>query len=170
VTDGRALKQKVLALLEADDFEKSLEELQGLPGRRVVNPLFSFLLSNDEKVRWRAVTAMGAVMEIMARRDMEGARVVMRRLMWSLNDESGGIGWGAPEVMGEAMARHGSLANEYASILVSYSYEKGNFLEYEVLQRGVLWGLVRLARVRPHLVPLTDARLDRFLKSHDPVV
>jgi hypothetical protein len=106
----------------------------------------------------------------MAGRDMEGARVVMRRLMWSLNDESGGIGWGAPEVMGEAMARHEALADEYASILVSYSHEEGNFLEYEVLQRGLLWGLIRLARARPHLVQLTDAHLNTFLRSQDPVV
>jgi hypothetical protein len=44
---------------------------------------------------------MGEVMAHLADKDMESARVIMRRLMWSLNDESGGIGWGAPEAMGE---------------------------------------------------------------------
>lgn len=29
---------------------------------------------------------------------MDSARIVMRRLMWSLNDESGGIGWGPGNV------------------------------------------------------------------------
>jgi len=40
----------------------------------------------------------------------------MRRLMWNLNDESGGIGWGNPEAMGEILACHEALANEYAPI------------------------------------------------------
>ena len=30
--------------------------------------------------------------------------------MWTLNDESGGIGWGSPEVMGEILAAHKGLA------------------------------------------------------------
>jgi len=58
---------------------------------------------------------------------MESARVIMRRLMWSLNDESGGIGWGAPEAMGEIMARHEQLTKEYSAILGSYIREDGKF-------------------------------------------
>jgi len=42
--------------------------------------------------------------------------------MWSLNDESGGIGWGAPEAMGAIMARHTGLADEYANICGSNYY------------------------------------------------
>ena len=37
---------------------------------------------------------MGAVVAALATEEMESARVVMRRLLWNLNDESGGIGWG----------------------------------------------------------------------------
>ena len=55
---------------------------------------------------------MGAVVAHLAEKDMESARVVMRRLMCSLNDESGGIGWGAPEAMGEIIASHEGLASE----------------------------------------------------------
>lgn len=168
--DGKALKRKVFRLLQAEDFGRGLEDLVNLPGRQVVNPLFSFLLSTDELVRWRAVTAMGEVVRNLAEQNMESARVVIRRLMWSLNDESGGIGWGAPEVLGEIMARHKTLAEEFAPILVSYCDENGNYLEYEPLQRGLLWGIVRLARVRPEL--LTDAlpHLRPFLESSDPTI
>ena len=52
---------------------------------------------------------MGAVVANLAEKDMESARVVMRRLMWSLNDESGDIGWSRPEAMGEIIASHGDL-------------------------------------------------------------
>jgi HEAT repeat protein len=164
---GRGLKQIVKNLLSADAVDASLHELCLLPARQVINPLFSFLVHGDETLRWRAITAMGAVVENLAREDMEGARVIMRRLMWSLNDESGGIGWGAPEAMAEVMARHEGLAREYSHILISYMDCDGNFLEHEGLQRGVLWGLVRLARVRPQMVATAGGHLHKYLESGD---
>jgi HEAT repeat protein len=167
---GRSLKQTVRNLLNADAFEASLSEFCMLPARQVINPLFSFLVHSDERLRWRAITAMGAVVENLALNDMEGARVIMRRLMWSLNDESGGIGWGAPEALAEIMARHEGLAREYSRILISYMDDEGNFLEYEALQRGVLWGLVRLARVRPQIIAEAGVHLQKYLESSDATV
>ena len=167
---GRGLKQIVRNLLNADVFEASLHELCMLPARQVINPLFSFLVHSDEKLRWRAITAMGAVVENLAWKDMESARVIVRRLMWSLNDESGGIGWGAPEAMAEIMARHEGLAREYSHMLISYMDYEGNFLEYEGLQRGVLWGLVRLARVRPQMLAEAGVHLQKYLESSDATI
>jgi len=166
---NRHLKKKFLALLRNEEFEKSLEEICLLPVRRVVNPLFSFFYHTDELVKWRAITAMGVVVARLAHEDFESARIVMRRLMWNLNDESGGIGWGSPEAMGEIMARHDRLAKEYACILVSYINEAGNFLENEVLQRGVLWGLGRLAHAHPEFVRDAAAYLPLFIRSKDAV-
>ena len=166
---SRQLKKKIFALLKNEEFEKSLEEICLMPARRVVNPLFSFFYNLDELVKWRAVTAMGVVVARLAHEDLESARIVMRRLMWNLNDESGGIGWGSPEAMGEIMARHDRLAKEYACILVSYINEAGNFLEHEMLQRGVLWGLGRLAHTRPELVRNAAAYLPPFMGSKDAV-
>jgi hypothetical protein len=167
---GRDLKRMVLAVLRSDNFEERLDELCQLPARQVINPLFSFLLSNDEQTKWRAITAMGAVVVNLAEKDMESARVVMRRLMWSLNDESGGIGWGAPEAMGEIIASHEGLAKEYAPILISYVCEDGNFLEYEPLQQGAVWGLGRVAQARPHMVQDALPHLLLFLESPDATV
>ena len=64
---------------------------------------------------------MGQVVSNLADTDMESARVIMRRLIWNLNDESGGIGWGSPEAMGDIMACHERLAGEYHRLLVSYA-------------------------------------------------
>jgi hypothetical protein len=164
---SRRLKKILPALLKNEAFEKSLEEICLMPARRVVNPLFSFFYNTDELVKWRAVTAMGVVVARLAHENIEFARIVMRRLMWNLNDESGGIGWGSPEAMGEIMARHEGLAKEYACILVSYINEAGNFLEHEMLQRGVLWGLGRLAHKRPELVRDAAAYLGPFMRSKD---
>ncbi len=167
---GRNLKRKVLDLLRAEDISQGLEEIGSLPGRQVINPLFSFLCSTDPQVKWRAVKAIGEVVKNIAEEDMESARVVMRRMMWNLNDESGGIGWGLPEAMGEVMAQHQGLAVEYVMILKSYIREDGNFLEHEPLQRGVLWGLGRLAQERPELLKNVTVHVRPFLSSADAVL
>jgi HEAT repeat protein len=167
---SRAIKARVLELLEADDFTAALEQLGRLSAKRVINALFSFFLHAEERVRWRAVVAMGATVSSLADMDMEAARVVMRRLMWSLNDESGGIGWGAPEAMGEILARNERLSEEYATILVSYLNPDGNFIEHEPLQRGLMWGLARLAEQRPLAVRPAAEFLGPYLGSPDATV
>ena len=102
---------------------------------------------------------MGHTVARLAEEDLEAARVVMRRFLWSLNDESGGIGWGAPESMAESMCRHTALAQEYGHMLISYMREDGdelcqdgNYLEHPLLQRGLLWGVSRLSSCRPHIL------------------
>jgi hypothetical protein len=90
--------------------------------------------------------------------------------MWMLNDESGGIGWGAPEAMGEIVACHAGLAREFAPILISYAWEEGNFLEYEPLQRGAVWGLGRVAQEKPEMVRDAVPHLISFLESPDATI
>jgi hypothetical protein len=165
---GRQLKEKIRKLLLQQDIESGLAEIGRMPARKAINPLFSFLCSMDEVLKWRAVTAMGAVVDRLAAADMESARVIMRRCMWQLNDESGGIGWGCPEAMGEIMARNKNLAVEFWCILSSYIRPDGNFLELEALQRAVLWGLGRLAHVRPSLLKDSVADLHPYLQMDDP--
>lgn len=166
----RKLKKKIIKLLSQKNFEEKLDEICQWPARQVVNPLFSLFYSTDERIKWRAVTAMGAVVSKLAESDTESARVIMRRLMWNLNDESGGIGWGSPEAMGEIMARSRTLADEYHRILISYIREDGNFIEHEILQRGVLWGLGRLAHARPDRVRNAAPFLLPYLASEDAVI
>ncbi|MDM8526072.1 HEAT repeat domain-containing protein [Desulfococcaceae bacterium HSG8] len=163
-TGSRQLKKKVLKLLNQEDIEAICQ----FPARQVVNPLFSFFYSGDDIIKWRAVTAMGAVVSNLAENDMESARVIMRRLLWNLNDESGGIGWGSPEAMGEIMARNKKLAGEYHTILISYIREDGNYIEHEILQRGVLWGLGRLAHARSDIMTNAAPFLIPYMKSDDP--
>ncbi len=166
---GRALKREVRRLLEERSLDGALAELLRLPARQVVNPLISFFCSTDERLKWRAVTAVGAVVAQLFEHSPESARVVMRRLMWSLNDESGGIGWGAPEAMAEIMARSRPLAKEFSCLLISYLDPEGNYLEHESLQRGALWAAARLSRAHPDLMAPAARFLPPYLQSGDPV-
>ena len=153
----RILRRRVRELLSSGDLEQVLMELRKISPRKAINPLISVFYDSDPELRSKAISAFGQVVADLANEDMEAARVVMRRLMWTLNDESGGIGWGAPEAMAEAMACHPRLAEEYVRILLSYIREDGNFLEYEPLRRGALWGIGRLAQIYPEMLIELDA-------------
>ncbi len=166
---ARKTKKYVFELLKLDDFDAAMSRIASMKKASVVNHLISALCNSDSLIKWRAVSALGKVVAGLAEEDMEKARIIMRRFMWMLNDESGGIGWGVPESMAEIMACHGGLANEYAQILVSYLREDANFLEYEPLQRGLLWGIGRLGSVRRQkMMSLgVEKYLPGFLNSDD---
>jgi HEAT repeat protein len=155
----RSIKNQVLALLAEPDVELIIRGLAELPAKDVINALFSGICRSDEVVRWHAVSCMGRMVARLAEEDFEEARIIMRRLLWSLNDESGGIGWGAPETMAEIMICNEKLAEEYAHMLLSYMredgdepWQDGNYLEHETLQQGLLWGAGRLAMTRKQLM------------------
>lgn len=175
----RELKKTILLLLAESSLERILDEIAGYSESDVLGPLFSALCSIDEQVRWHAVSAFGHVVPRLARRDREAARVVMRRFLWSLNDESGGIGWGAPEAMAEIMLHDAQMAGEYLHMLVSYMrqdgpelFQDGNYIELPQLQQGVLWGIGRLCPVyKQTLLDLgVAADLKLYLQSADGTV
>ena len=174
---SRAIKKQVLDLLAGGDLVASRRALAGLPAGDVVHALFSAICRENPVVRWHAVTCMGDAVARIAEDDLEAARIVLRRFLWSLNDESGGIGWGAPEAMAECLCRDERLAGEYAHMLVSYMREDGeelcqdgNFIEHPLLQRGVVWGVARLAGCRRELLQQLGAGrdLNLYLEAEDP--
>ena len=175
----RKIKKRVLELLATGDLAEIQSQLDGLLMKDVVNALFSAICRGDETVHWNGVCFMGIFVSRLAADDMEEARIVMRRLLWSLNDESGGIGWGAPESMAEIMYRHEGLAREYVHMLLSYMredgeelFQDGNYLEHESLQRGLLWGIGRLAEKRSRMLLEKGVENDLlpYLQSSDPSV
>ena len=162
-------KHEIFDLLKSPDFNQRLNSLKEFPFPKILKHLFSALCREDEEIKWPAVTAMGFLVADLAGRDLERARNILRRMMWSLNEESGGIGWGLPEAMGEILARNEDLAREFARFLVSYLRPEGNFLEFEPLQRGVLWAIGRLAESHPQMLQSLGAHsyLLAFLSSPD---
>lgn len=167
---GRQIKNNIRQHLQTEPFDKELDEICRLPLKKTISPLFSFLCSTNEQIKWRAVTALGKVVSDLAASDLESARVVMRRFIWNLNDESGGIGWGCPESMAEVMAHNERLAQEYGCILISYIQPEGNYLEHEGLQRGVLWGVGRLAHSYPQYTQTISGYLIPYMESNDPIL
>ena len=174
MSTGRTLKKQVLKLLGEPDWRSHLEQLAAEnPVKALISPLFSSLLNKDPLVKWRGVVGFGLLVgQKLAADQLEKARIVIRRLMWSLNDESGGIGWGAPEAMAEIMAQNPRLAEEYSSILRNYLREREdgpeNFLELPELRRGALWGVARLAQANPGHAEDSIPDMIANLDSEDP--
>jgi len=162
---GRKTRQKVGEILHIQDRTQALAQLANIPDMQLVGHLFSHFYATDELIRFRSITAMGQLGERLASRHMENARNLMRRLMWNLNDESGGIGWGSAEAMGEIMGRSRALADEYASILFSFLDPKANYIDNPLLQQGILWGVGTCVsafpgKLTPHLAGLIALFLD----------
>lgn len=152
----RALKKELSRLLVETPYEQLSAVLQGYSYTSLINPLFSFICAGEKALRWRAISSFGETLARMTEHDLESARIIMRRFLWSLNDESGGIGWGAPESMAEVMVQDATLRSEYLHMLLSYMredgeelFQDGNQLELPMLQRGLLWGVARLAERFP---------------------
>ena len=167
---GRKTKQKIGKILLEFHRQTAMEMLEQIPDEQMVGPLFSHFYHTNELIKFRSIAAMGALVARMGQKNMEKARIVMRRIMWNLNDESGGIGWGSPEAMGEICCQSPELALEFKSILFSYLDPEGNFLEHEALQRGVLWGIGTYLESSPiDLNEKTRGLLLGYLHSLDPV-
>jgi len=176
VAHFRDLKRSLRVLLADAAWRERLAELDAIPARQLPGPLFSLLLDKDELVRWRAVEAFGRTIARMAEGRAEGegleaARGILRQCLWRLNEESGGLGWGAPEVLGESLARHKRLAGEFCRMLASYVREEtrgeGNYLEHTGLRRGVYWALGRLAGSFPELLEGEKGTLIAGLADED---
>ncbi|MEE4166386.1 MAG: HEAT repeat domain-containing protein [Desulfocapsaceae bacterium] len=175
----RTLKRLVVSLLQDEQLAEIYRQLSVFDQKSLVNPLVSCFCHGEEIVRWHSISAIGQVIKAIASEDVEAARVVMRRFLWMLNDESGGIGWGVPEAMSESMYQHDLLASEYMHMLVSYArsdgpelFQDGNFIELPLLQHGVLWGLCRLAEKYQEQLLEKNAHenLGFYLSSEDSMV
>lgn len=167
---GRKTKKKVKEILETCTRKEALERLAQIPDEQLTGHLFAHFYHMDERIKFRSITAMGELAVRVSGRSMEKARIILRRLMWNLNDESGGIGWGSPEAMGEILGNSQELAAEFKTILFSYLDTGKNHIEHEILQRGVIWGIgTYLETVPDDLTQTNRDQLYHHLASDDPI-
>ncbi len=138
---GKKIRHQVKEILTHPDRGTALGRLIQFPENQLKGHLFSHFYNPDALIRFRSVTAMGHLGYRLAQTHMERARDLMRRILWNLNDESGGIGWGSAEAMGELLSRHPGLAAEFDSILFSFLDPRANFIDNPDLQQGILWGI-----------------------------
>ncbi|MBW2457267.1 MAG: hypothetical protein JRI68_22355, partial [Deltaproteobacteria bacterium] len=98
------MARKALAvLLEREDWA-ALREAARPSAAKVVRFLVGRLYGSAEG-RSPAAVALGVVAGDRSLVSDERAADLLRRFLWSLNDESGAVPYGVPEAMGEVLAR-----------------------------------------------------------------
>jgi HEAT repeat protein len=167
-------KREVRRLLESPDLvfdeEGAWAVLGGLPAKSVLRALMAALCSAQVRQRHRAAALLGRAVAEMAADDPEAAREIIRRLLWSLNEESGTMAWGAPAALAEIMACHSGLAREFARLLLAHATPSLNPLDNLELLKGAVWGLGRLAACGSGAAAGLDlaAALLPYLGAQDP--
>ena len=153
----RALREQIVALLEAGDFAA----LRALAGQEagVAGRLMSFLFSPGDLLHWRAVEGLGWV----AGAHPQQVRKLISRLLYQLNEDSGSFGWLAAAALGE-IGRHNLPIME--EILPMFC----GLLEQDFARVSMLWGLGRLWEAHPRALQEAVPLLMAFLQDPDPQV
>ena len=154
------LKKQVQEALSIGNYETILE-IGTRHTVHVIAALINTLYSMDELLRWRAVECLGLLTKQISLTEPDRAREIIRRLLWALNDESGGSGWASPEAVGEVIRNRPDIYNEFVSILVS-------FRDDPYLVRGIIWALGRIGERKPALVDDYIPLLHDLLSASDP--
>ncbi len=156
-----ALKEAARRLLAS--FDRAALELWVSSEPLAASGVQPLLFDDDDLVRWRAVEAMGLVAAALEVRDPERVRELVRRTLWLMNDESGGLLWLGPQVVAAVLANVTRLCDEFLPILES-------FLEEDPFRAGTRWALWRLAAVRPAEIAAIEPGLVASLGDADPLV
>lgn len=132
----------------------------------ILGQLTALTYKEDSNISDHAIEASGLAARIIARREPEYVRNYLLRLFWLVNDESGGIGWCAPELIGEIL-HHCPQFSQFFPMLISLLD-----LEAEDAPRfraGTLWAIGRVAQVeRDAMLPALPL-VQNYLLSNDAI-
>jgi hypothetical protein len=155
------MKQAIVDALDANDFETVLT--LALQNRKALSVLVRLSYDKDTLAGWRAIIAIGRVASVFVRNNYDFLRETVRKLLWSLSDESGGIGWSAPEILGEIVsADPKKMADIVPLIAEVYTIEE------QVFRPGVLYALKRIAEASPEAVSPFQKLVVDGLSEQDP--
>ncbi len=151
-----------MAALEENDLGAVLT--LGLRSRKVLSVLVRLAYDKETLVGWRAIKAIGRVASVFVMNNYDFLRETVRKLLWSLSDESGGIGWAAPEILGEIVSADPKKMADVVP-LIAEAY----FLEEKVFRPGVLYALNRIAETCPEAVSPFGQIVLKGLSEEDPL-
>ncbi len=148
-------KKDFLSLLERQDFE-TLQHAS-LHNQNVLGWLIGLSYDKEKPLAWTAIEAMGYIAKayVLAQK-IEPLRNTIRKLLWSMTDESGGIGWRAAELIGEIINAEPSHFEDIIPILWSQREEE-SFLE------SVLRSMIKLSK-KINLTEYINFEKDEMIK------
>ncbi len=147
--------------------ERKFEELVNLceKEKRAWQEVRYRLYSLDEVIRWAAVEAVGYFMKLLwENRREEKVRNYIRTLFWSMNDESGGIGWSSPQAVAEIIANIPEIIDPYGSMMIAHCIDE------PPLVKGCIWGIGRLGELITDSVDFFKEQIFEIFNSQDPEI
>jgi len=157
------LKKNILSALGSNDLDAVVA--LAASDRKVLSRLVRLAYDKETLVGWRAIQAVGLVARMLIKSDYEFLRETCRKLLWSLTDESGGIGWSAPEMLGEIVSADPARFQDIIPLIAS-AYD----VEEDVFRAGVLYALARIAETAPELAAPYQKVVIMSLADRDPLV
>ena len=153
-------KQQVHDLLLQRDFTALLDLCE--EDKRLWRILWSTLYDADEELRWPAIEAVAKVLGRWWRAGYkERVREYIRRLLWSMSDEAGEMGWSAPQTIAEGIACIPELLEPYGSMMIARAFEEST------LVTGGLWGVGRLGTMIREAVESSQDVILRVFQTGD---
>ncbi len=157
----KSVKYKVDTLLKNKDYDRLIYLCQ--TDRNAWKALQRNLYSTDEDLIWPAVEVSAMMMKRWwDSGEEEKVREYIRGLFWSLNDESGGIGWNAPQTIAEIIVLVPELIDPYGSMMIDRTMEES------LLVPSGLWAIGRMGGQIKPAVSFFEKSVLSNLKSRDP--
>ncbi len=135
-------REGVKKLLVDRDWEEIVR--LALIDRRMIRSLLGFLYEADDYMHWLAIDALGRAAGGVAAGDPDRVRELIRRLLWTLNEENGGSPWGATGAIGAIIAARPDLFDGYLSMICPFHDDASIYPEF-------IWALAAVGRTRPDL-------------------
>ncbi len=154
-------KNRIKELLKSGAYDQ-VADMAG-QDRGIIKWLISLSYDKQDVISWRAIETIGVISRSFSKGRMDILRETIRRLLWSMGEESGGIGWSAAEMLGEIVTGDPDAFNDIIPILWSYKDE-------EMFRAGILWAMGRIAMIRPELIAFIISDLPEMLEDKNPVV
>lgn len=145
--------------------EKKLEELVTSADdmRKLITVLISLSYNKTDVIAWRAIETIGLVSKEAAKTDPQFVRNLVGRLLWMIRDESGGIGWSAPDSLGEIVRNNPKLCEDIAPIIVSFHFEPP-------LRSAIMWAVGRVGKINAETTDYALPIIHSFLDHKDNTI
>jgi hypothetical protein len=160
----RELKKAVRNAINGGDRKRLSYLVENHP--RSVSALLGLSYDKESVLTWRAIESIGPIVKEITDRSPGEGRDIVQRLIWSITEESGGIGWSAVEMLGEIVRCSPDKYSDIVPLIIELFGE-------EIFRFSVLHAICRIGDKHPGLLgtPVTIKEIiDAALTDHDPTV
>jgi hypothetical protein len=132
--------------------------------KRMLSLLTALTYDTKAAISERAIRATGLAAKVIAEYDPEYVRNYLLRLFWLLSEESGGIGWKAPELIGEILFHCPQFTQFFPMLISLLDMEEEDASKFRV---GTIWAVGRVAQVAHDDMQPAREWIKQYLNDED---